>query len=200
MSLKRKATGVTLLLSGTHSPKCSQRLPRTHGILGPGTAPMVLDAFLVLLSLIWRTTLPCSALPCPVLKCSALSFLTCHYLTLPCPANPLPALAAGYFWMDFKSFQAHFSSCYFAKLFPSAKYDYYCTRGIGLLIFAFNHILMILVALTFTKHSYTHSLKHSHTNTHIHLHAHSYTHSLTHTRTLMHTFTHTHTHMHIHSH
>ena len=31
--------------------------------------------------------------------------------------------------MGFKSFICHFSSCYFAKLFPSAKYDYYCTRG-----------------------------------------------------------------------
>ena len=79
MSLKHKATGVTLLLSGTRFPKCSQRLQRTHGILGPGTAPMVLDVFLVLLSLFWRKTLPCSAQPSTALLCP---LLTCHYLSL----------------------------------------------------------------------------------------------------------------------
>lgn len=106
------------------------------------------------------------SLLCSALNCSALSIID---LSLPlspllCPAHSLPALAAGYFWMGFKSFQAHFSSCYFAKLFPSAKYDYYCTRGRGLSVCACNHIFLILVALTFTL---THAHMHTHTHTHI---------------------------------
>jgi hypothetical protein len=41
---------------------------------------------------------------------------------------PLP----GYFWMSYKSFLLHFSCTYFVKLFPSAKFGFYCARGIHL--------------------------------------------------------------------
>ena len=124
----------------------------------------------------------CPALPCPALLCSPLPLLAlpCSpllrsarpLLALPCPVlprSPLPLLA-GYFWMGFKSFILHFSSCYFAKLFPSAKYDYYCTRGIVLhySVKIFHIVILHLSTLSPQNESIVHSR--TYINVHIYVH------------------------------